>query len=98
MKNRLTPPRGLTVTLVCFCGATYTPRVADIERGWGKSCSKRCAAIKRKCGHPNARYPDGSAVGWGKKYRRPKPPVDRRQQVNFYYADDFDPSWDAHKY
>ena len=29
------------------CGVIYTARLADLKRGWGKSCSKRCAAVKR---------------------------------------------------
>jgi len=33
--------------LTCKCGTVYFARAADIRRGWGKSCSKRCAAIKR---------------------------------------------------
>jgi hypothetical protein len=31
---------------VCACGAVYFPRKSDVKRGWGKSCSKSCAAIK----------------------------------------------------
>lgn len=31
----------------CRCGKVYSARAADIKRGWGKSCSKECAARKR---------------------------------------------------
>ena len=31
------------VDLVCFCGTPYTARTKDVEKGWGASCSKRCA-------------------------------------------------------
>ena len=30
------------------CGATMTVRAADVARGWGKFCSKRCKAIKQE--------------------------------------------------
>jgi len=36
--------RGATVETVCACGATFHPRVADVNRGWGKACSKSCKA------------------------------------------------------
>ena len=53
--------------LVCFCEKEYDARQADINRGWSKTCSKRCAAVKREFGRPNARHLDGSVVKWGKK-------------------------------
>jgi hypothetical protein len=37
-----------TVERICACGAKYTARLADIKRGWAKSCSKSCAATKRE--------------------------------------------------
>ena len=37
-----------TVQRTCACGATFTAKVADVKRGWAKSCSKSCAAIKRE--------------------------------------------------
>lgn len=58
------------VKLKCACGAIYTKRTADIERGWGKSCSKRCAAIKRTSPRPNATFLDGAKVPWGEKARQ----------------------------
>lgn len=41
---------GIKVSMVCFCGATYEPRISDLKRGWGLTCSKRCAAIRREFG------------------------------------------------
>jgi len=45
-------PRGEKVKMVCHCGDEYEARTADIKRGWGLSCSKRCAAIRRDFGRP----------------------------------------------
>lgn len=47
--------RGLTVTMICHCNQEYQAREADIKRGWGLSCSKRCAAIRREFGRPAAK-------------------------------------------
>ena len=84
--------------LQCNCGVIYSARLADIVRGWGKTCSKRCAAIKRKHNTPNATNLDGSNVSWGTKpqYRKPSKPK------NWWLLDNeddlhFNPSWDSHK-
>lgn len=29
------------------CGGAFTARVADVARGWGVFCSKRCKAVKQ---------------------------------------------------
>lgn len=47
------PTRGKKIELKCHCGTVYSPRLADLKRGWGKSCSKRCASIKRDYGRAN---------------------------------------------
>jgi len=61
-------PRGSKLKLKCHCGGVYEARSADIKRGWGKSCSKRCAAIKRDFGRPNPVMADtGEKVKFGKK-------------------------------
>lgn len=49
------PVRGTTVTMICHCKQEYQAREADLKRGWGKTCSKRCAAIKREYGRPDAK-------------------------------------------
>lgn len=43
------------INLICHCGKSYTARQADLDRGWGLSCSKSCAATKRGFGRPKAR-------------------------------------------
>lgn len=48
------PVRGTKVALICHCGQEYNARQADIKRGQGLSCSKRCAAIRREYGRPPA--------------------------------------------
>ena len=40
-----------TQEVTCKCGKVFTARVADVRRGWAKSCSKSCA----KTGNRNAR-------------------------------------------
>lgn len=49
-----TTKRGLTVCMICHCSKEYHARIADINRGWGLSCSKRCASIRREYGRPAA--------------------------------------------
>jgi hypothetical protein len=44
--------RGVKVEMKCHCGNLYKARVADLKRGWGKSCSKSCAATRRSFGRP----------------------------------------------
>lgn len=46
--------RGKMQRMRCHCGAIYSARIADLRRGWGLSCSKRCAAIRRDFGRPPA--------------------------------------------
>lgn len=48
------PVKGKTVRMKCWCGVEYDAREADLKRGWGMSCSKSHAAIKRDYGRPNA--------------------------------------------
>lgn len=38
----------------CHCGSEYEAKGADLGRGWGFSCSKRCSAIRREFGKPKA--------------------------------------------
>lgn len=30
------------------CGNTYEAKASDLKRGWGKTCSKSCAAVVRE--------------------------------------------------
>jgi hypothetical protein len=41
------------VKQICRCGKTFHARQADINRGWGKTCSKACAAKKRASSNGN---------------------------------------------
>lgn len=54
------PVRGVKVWMVCHCGVEYQAREADLDRGWGLSCSKRCAAIRREFGRPAAKRKEGN--------------------------------------
>lgn len=49
------PVRGTTVRMICHCKTEYDARQADLARGWGLSCSKRCSAIRREYGRPAAK-------------------------------------------
>lgn len=47
--------RGAKAKMKCHCGDIYEAREADLKRGWAKSCSKRCAAIRRDFGRPGGK-------------------------------------------
>ena len=49
------PTRGAKVEMVCHCKTEYSARKADLDRGYGFSCSKRCASIRREFGRPKAK-------------------------------------------
>lgn len=49
------PPRGKMTVMICHCKQEYKAREADLKRGNGYSCSKRCAAIRREFGRPPAK-------------------------------------------
>lgn len=51
-----------TIKMICHCGQHYDAKSADLKRGWGFSCGKRCAAIRRDYGRPKARIADGSKL------------------------------------
>lgn len=47
--KQIKPTRGAKVTRNCdHCGNQYQARAADVKRGWGLSCSKRCAGSVRE--------------------------------------------------
>ena len=54
-KGKQNVARGVKIKMQCHCGDIYFARKADIDRGWGFSCSKRCAAIRREFGKPKAK-------------------------------------------
>lgn len=49
-----TKQRGTMVKMKCHCGQEYDARQAELNRGNGFSCGKRCAAIRRDYGRPAA--------------------------------------------
>jgi hypothetical protein len=61
IKAEKSNPRGVIVEMICHCGFGYQARSADIKRGWGLSCGKRCAAIRREYGRPAAKRKDSPA-------------------------------------
>lgn len=101
------------VELICWCGQHYTARQADLNRGWGMSCSKSHAATKRDYGRAQpTRVSDGSKVqpvnGKKRGAKRIKPDTrtyprmvtrSRRgfDEDDFGFDEDPDLSWDAHK-
>ena len=89
--------------MICACGVEYSARKADLQRGWGLSHDKSCAAKRRKFGWPKAKTAPGEK---GVKKNKPKPSTARpndnrtygRTDVHDNYDDcEYDPSWDAHK-
>jgi hypothetical protein len=91
------------VTMVCRCGTEYDARLADLNRGWGRSCSKSCAASRRDFGGKAAKRKDGIPLTMAQPFKGAKRKTpDKRVYYNPYretYREDFDddPSWDAHK-
>lgn len=47
--------KGTLIKMVCHCGTQYDAREAELKRGWGLSCSKGCAAVRREFGRPAAK-------------------------------------------
>lgn len=72
--------------MICHCGEHYMAREADLKRGWAKSCSKSCAAIRRDFGRPSAKPVDGSKLPRVKKKgARRLTPDTRTYTVNDVY-------------
>lgn len=65
-----------TVQVKCRCGVTFTARVADRKRGWGRFCSKHCKAVEQT-----------QRTGRGKpgRYRASQ---DDDEDGNYYTVDD----------
>lgn len=45
---------GKTQQMICWCGKQYSAKIADLNRGWGLSCSKSHASIRRQQNKPAA--------------------------------------------
>lgn len=52
----------MKIEMICWCGSHYFARESDVKRGWGLSCSKSHAAIRRDYGKPRATRVDGIVV------------------------------------
>ena len=76
------------VNRTCKCGKEFIARLADVKRGWGNSCSKRCAALFRT---------KTNTINTTKQIKIKKSIRQRAQDILDGDWDDFDPSWDAHK-
>ena len=50
------------VDMICYCGEAYEAKVGDLNRGWGLSCGKACAASRRNSKLPAATRVDGNAI------------------------------------
>lgn len=62
--------RGAKVEKKCVtCGKNFIARVADVKRGWAKSCSKSCAATQtnKKTGNYQ-RYIQGKTSNYDDEY------------------------------
>lgn len=46
--------RGSKAKMLCHCGKPYEARESDLKRGYGFSCCKRCASVRREFGRPKA--------------------------------------------
>ena len=44
--NRKESPNA--VDMICHCGALYSTTENELRRGWGLSCSRKCAARRTK--------------------------------------------------
>jgi hypothetical protein len=92
-----------SVAMKCHCGEEYKARQADLDRGWARSCSKSCAAIRRDFGRNAAVRLDGKKI----KKTKPKPSTARKwtpeqlqahiDHLNDSAMDDAELGWDGHK-
>jgi hypothetical protein len=79
--------RGLKVKVKCKeCKVEFEARQADVNRGWGKYCSKSCKSKKQHKKMPFDHELGCIVTGTKRKLNR-----------SYDYRDDYDPSWDGHK-
>jgi hypothetical protein len=81
-----------SIQQTCKCGTVYFAREADLKRGWGKSCSKRCAALKRT---KQERARNHKLAPASLKYRNRPEELYVGSRLWNELSDDW--SWDAHK-
>lgn len=54
-KYGFTELKGTSQKMICHCGNRYTAMTGDLKRGWSLSCSKTCAALRRRYELPAAK-------------------------------------------
>lgn len=64
----ITPLKGCKVRQCAVCNAPFQARLADIKRGWAKTCSKSCAASRK-----NSRLARKNRGIWAKPIRQAEP-------------------------
>lgn len=82
----------LTEERTCQCGRKYTARKADLKRGWGLSCSKTCAAIRRTHRERRGNFNIAAAT---KKYQPHRLPS--QESIHQEAMDAVESGWDGHK-
>jgi hypothetical protein len=73
------------------CGIVYEARQADLKRGWGKCCSKSCAASHKLRCNPSHGYLHGGAD------RERMSEDEIRERDHQAALSDCEMGWDAHK-
>ena len=92
-----------TVNMICHCGMPYAARQADLDRGWGLSCDKHCAAIRRDFGRKAAKRADGRPIKRTNKKGARRCALDNRlveaerERMHQAALDADEQGWDAHK-
>jgi hypothetical protein len=90
----------MMIRMVCRCGTPYQARKADLDRGWGRSCGKSCAAKRRDFGGNAAKREDGVALTMKQSFKGAKRITkDKRVYLRNESDDDcdYEYGWDAHK-
>ena len=84
----------MLIIMICHCGAKYLARESDLSRGWARSCSKSCAAIRRDFGRKAGVRADKAKI----KITKDKPSSNRSLTYEeIIKREDLDNSWDSHK-
>lgn len=92
-----------SVNMICRCGMPYAARQADLNRGWGLSCDKACAAMRRDFGGKPAKRADGLPIKHPKKKGAKRYTPDSRlveadkERMHQAALDADEQGWDAHK-
>lgn len=79
------------VAMICMCGNHYSAKQADLNRGWGLSCSKKCAAIRREFEGKSTKRAKKSVKNDKKELLR------QLEEMDEQACDDDESGWDGHK-